>query len=257
MYQNSTPLNRDIDKVNAFNNHFYSVFNKDSTDLPSSDLQYLGSLCHITITEAEVYNTLVRFDISKAMGPDGILPIVLSKCASALYKPLHYLFNLALCFGYLPCEWKVHKIVPVFKSGDPSHLNNYWPISLLSNTSKYWNEYSMTNLLGTLPVVLHQLNLDLSRIIHQCSNFFYFYLIVSPRVTSWILFIWTLLKHLILSPIHVYFINLVCSTLGVNSSHGFWCMLPTGLNLYPLMDVTLISFLGVPLGSILGPLLYT
>ena len=70
------------------------------------------------------------------MGPDGIPPILLSKCASVLYKPLHYLFNLTLKFGYLPCEWKVHKIIPVFKSGDPTHINNYRPISLLSNTSK-------------------------------------------------------------------------------------------------------------------------
>ena len=45
----------------------------------------------------------------------------------------------------------------------------------------YWNEYSMTNLLGMLPVKLHQLNLDLSRIIHLCSNFFYFYLIFTSR----------------------------------------------------------------------------
>ena len=70
------------------------------------------------------------------MGPDDIPPILLSKCASVLYKPLHYLFDLTLKFGYLPCEWKVHKIIPVFKSGDPTHINNYRPISLLSNTSK-------------------------------------------------------------------------------------------------------------------------
>ena len=62
----------------------------------------------LNITEADVYNTLVSLDTSKAMGPDGIPPIVLSKCALALYKPLHYLFNLPLQFSYLPCEWKGH-----------------------------------------------------------------------------------------------------------------------------------------------------
>ena len=35
------------------------------------------------------------------MGPDGIPPIVLSKCASALYKPFYYLFSLVLKYGYL------------------------------------------------------------------------------------------------------------------------------------------------------------
>jgi len=53
-------------------------------------------------------------------GPDEIPPIVLSTCASALRKPLHYLISLSLDFGYLPADWKVHKIIPVFKSGDRS-----------------------------------------------------------------------------------------------------------------------------------------
>ena len=137
MYHNFTTFDCDNDKANAFNNYFYSIFNNTSTDLPPSFNSYCpASLCHITITEADVYEALVSLDTSKAMGPDGIPPILLSKCASVLYKPLHYLFNLTLKFGYLPCEWKVHKIIPVFKSGDPTHINNYRPISLLSNTSK-------------------------------------------------------------------------------------------------------------------------
>ena len=74
--------------------------------------------------------------MSKAMGPDSIPPIVLLKCASVLYKPLHHLFSLTLKYGYLPRDWKIHKIIPVFKSGDPTQVKNYQPISLLSNISK-------------------------------------------------------------------------------------------------------------------------
>ena len=70
------------------------------------------------------------------MGPDSIPPIVLLKCASVLYKPLHHLFSLTLKYGYLPRDWKIHKIIPVFKSGDPTQVKNYRPISLLSNISK-------------------------------------------------------------------------------------------------------------------------
>lgn len=32
--------------------------------------------------------------------------------------------------------WKIYKIVPIFKSGDPSNVENYRPISLLSILSK-------------------------------------------------------------------------------------------------------------------------
>ena len=38
--------------------------------------------------------------------------------------------------GIIPAQWKIHKIIPIFKFGDPSLVNNYRPISLLSNTSK-------------------------------------------------------------------------------------------------------------------------
>ena len=75
--------------------------------------------------EADVYDALVKLDTSKAIGPDGIPPIVLSRCASVLYIPLHYLFNLTLKFGYLPSEWRVHKIIPVFKSGDLTYIKTH------------------------------------------------------------------------------------------------------------------------------------
>ena len=57
-------------------------------------------------------------------------------CLCCIYKPLHYLFCLCLDSGYLPSDWKVHKVIPVFKSGDPGLITIYHPISLLSNTSK-------------------------------------------------------------------------------------------------------------------------
>ena len=66
------------------------------------------------------------------MDPDGISPIILSKCASgALYRPFYHLFSLILRYSYLPRDWKIHKIVPVFKSEDATQVKNYRPISLL------------------------------------------------------------------------------------------------------------------------------
>jgi len=148
MYHNSSSFHSGTQKANAFNEYFYSVFNKTPLDLPSSFNFPPESLCQIVITEADVYDALVGLDTSKAMGPDGIPPIVLSRCASVLYVSLHHLFNLTLKFSYLPTEWKVHKIIPVFKSGDPTHINNYRPISLLSNTSKVLERIIYDKIIG-------------------------------------------------------------------------------------------------------------
>ena len=67
---------------------------------------------------------------------NSISPKVLKYCASSLTRPLCHLFNLSWASGVIPQEWKVHLIVPVYKSADRSSVKNYRPISLLCNTSK-------------------------------------------------------------------------------------------------------------------------
>ena len=68
--------------------------------------------------------------------PVGIGPKFLKNCASFLYRPLHYLFNLSLRKHVIPLEWCTHTVIPIFKSGDRGSVTNYCPISLLCNTSK-------------------------------------------------------------------------------------------------------------------------
>jgi len=90
-----TTANSDLEKAYVLNGYFYSVFSSGSTNhLPPSDAP--TALSKISITEEDVYNVLINLDTSKAMGPDGISPVVLSKCASVLCKPLHHLFCLTL-----------------------------------------------------------------------------------------------------------------------------------------------------------------
>ena len=137
LFHDSIPANSDSAKANAFNNYFHSVFNQDLEYHSYIDHSAsTSSLSKINISDLDVYNVLVGLDTTKAMGPDGIPPIVLSTCASALYKPLHYLFSMCLNSGYLPFEWKLHKVTPIYKSGDRCQIKNYRPISLLCNTSK-------------------------------------------------------------------------------------------------------------------------
>ena len=70
------------------------------------------------------------------MGLDGIPPIVLSKCVSVQYRPFQYIFSLTLKYGYLLMDWKIHNMIPVFKSRVPIQVKNYWPFSLLCNIPK-------------------------------------------------------------------------------------------------------------------------
>ena len=44
-------------------------------------------LSEFNIADSEMLNVLLNLDTTKAMGPDGIPPIVLQRCATALYQP--------------------------------------------------------------------------------------------------------------------------------------------------------------------------
>ena len=138
----------DKSKAKLFNLYFHSVFNKESQPIPdynASEQQY-NSLCSFTITEADVFETLSQLDTSKAVGIDGIGPKILKHCAASLSHPLCHLFNISLSNGSVPQEWKTHIIIPIHKSNDRSLVNNYRPISLLSNISKVLERLIFNNI---------------------------------------------------------------------------------------------------------------
>jgi len=89
----------------------------------------------INICEAEVYSTLSNLDPKKSVGADksGPMPYGIK---ILLFKPLYHLYFMSLRYGTIPLSWKVHKIIPIFKSGNRNSVKFYRPISLLSNVSK-------------------------------------------------------------------------------------------------------------------------
>ena len=128
----------DYGKATLFNKFFYSVFVHSSFLLPSKDNlpTPVASLGDISITEPDVYTALASLDPSKAHGIDAIGPRILKYCAAALCQPIHHLFMLSLSQHYIPEEWRIHTIIPIFKSGDRSSVLCYRPISLLCSISK-------------------------------------------------------------------------------------------------------------------------
>ena len=56
--------------------------------------------------------------------------------APNIKKPLIHIFSRSVLTGTPPKKFKIEKVVPIFKAGDPLDMNNFRPISLLSNFSK-------------------------------------------------------------------------------------------------------------------------
>ena len=121
-----------------FNQFFHSVLSCSSDLNLTCDTSFepQGCLSSIELDPIAKYQALASLDQSKAMGHDNISPKVLKFCASALFEPVTYLFQLCLDVGQIPADWKLHVITPLFKSGDRSSISNYRPISLLCIISK-------------------------------------------------------------------------------------------------------------------------
>ena len=101
------------------NTLIYSVFTPHSLSADYTNTTPLPSgINTIVFSEDEVYSALNQLDPNKATGIDTISPKILKHCALSLTRPLCHLFNLSLSTGAIPQEWKVHLILPVYKSAE-------------------------------------------------------------------------------------------------------------------------------------------
>jgi retron-type reverse transcriptase len=56
--------------------------------------------------------------------------------ASIIAKPLAFIINKSFELGYFPSTFKIAKVIPIHKKGNSDITENYRPISLLNNMSK-------------------------------------------------------------------------------------------------------------------------
>ena len=80
-------------------------------------------------------------------GWDNISTKVIKASSSQLIKPLAHIFNLSLTSCVFPLELKIARVIPIFKSGDPSNLSNYRPASVLPVFSKILERLVYTRIL--------------------------------------------------------------------------------------------------------------
>ena len=132
----------DNEKAAMLNSFFSSVFTKEFEDLNNfphtNSHQYTEPLSNISITTEQVYCKLRSVKSFKSPGPDKFHPKILTEAAKQLSVPL---CKLCLIFsksldGFLPSDWKVANVIPIFKKGERSQPGNYRPISLISAVCK-------------------------------------------------------------------------------------------------------------------------
>ena len=57
-----------------------------------------------------------------------------------LLDPYAVLFAKIYSTGLLPEQWKISKVIPIFKKGDKNKIENYRPIANLCSSSKFFEK---------------------------------------------------------------------------------------------------------------------
>ena len=128
----------DVQKAEAFNQFFTSIFTKEApTHLPSLHIDHVVDPVGLPDISTElVCSMLHKLDSYKSPGPDGWPLWALKETAESICIPLSILYSRSLDTGILPDGWKRGHLTPVYKKGSRSSPNNYRPITLTSVIGK-------------------------------------------------------------------------------------------------------------------------
>ena len=124
----------DLQKAEAFNRFFTSIFTKEApAHLPSLHIDHFVDPVGLPIISTElICSKLRKLDSYKSPGPDGWPLWALKETADSICIPLSILYSRSLDTGVLLDGWKRGHVTPVYKRGGHSCPNNYRPITLTS-----------------------------------------------------------------------------------------------------------------------------
>lgn len=146
--------NKIIDSPSVIANIFNEYFQKIPTIACQNIPNVAKSSSHIQINSHTMYlypfsepEMLKVFDKIKkkfTSGPDGIPANIIKLCQLELVKPITHLINCSFEQGVFPELLKTSKIKPFHKKGNLLNITNYRPITLSSGFSKLF-EYAILN----------------------------------------------------------------------------------------------------------------
>lgn len=120
---------------NLFADYFASVYQRPDQEIVNGD-QLLTDFVMTPIETEEVKSILIRLDQYKVSSPDDIPAIFYKNLSDSISQPLSLLYNKSVKEGKCPELWKISYVLPTFKSGNRSKVENYRPISILCAISK-------------------------------------------------------------------------------------------------------------------------
>lgn len=129
------------DIATRFAKYFSSCYSSfpTSSSFSSVDVECSEYLSTFTVCIEDILEAIKELKPKLSTGIDGIPSFIIKGCS--IFAPvLMHIFNLSLAQGYFPELWKFSAVVPIFKSGDSTLVNNHRPVSLLCGFAKIFGK---------------------------------------------------------------------------------------------------------------------
>jgi len=141
-----------------FNYHFTTVAGKITEKIPPSSthfMSYMGepssdSFDLPSLVGDKIIEVVNNFENKSSLDSDGLSIKFIKQIIYTIVDPLTHIFNLSFQQGRLPHQLKTCRVVPIYKSGKHTSVDNYRPIGLISVISKIMEKLvcnSLTNYL--------------------------------------------------------------------------------------------------------------
>lgn len=130
--------------VEKFNEHFVTTAPNLVSKLPRSCSRELErrekSFFMFEVQKSEIYHAVKQLKNKRSCGHDQVPMSVIKHCLEFIMDPLCHIMNLSFQSGIFPDDLKVAVVKPLFKKGARDNLGNYRPISLLSSFAKVFEK---------------------------------------------------------------------------------------------------------------------
>lgn len=130
-------IHENSEKAKILNDHFASVFNqREDEEIEDFTHNTIGGLEAIDISIQDVHKAIDKLKANKAAGVDTIYARSIKETKIEISPILTCIFNKMLSDNFVPSEWKLANVIPLFKKGSRVDKSNYRPVSLTSIIGK-------------------------------------------------------------------------------------------------------------------------
>lgn len=139
-------FNNDADMADFCNNYYINVGKEMAKKIPLPrsplDVDFVSpeSMFLEPITENDVIKHISTLKSGSSPGHDGISADIIKHTHTEIVTPLTHIINRTFETGIVPSHFKISIVTPIHKAGSKKQIQNYRPISLISNYAKIFEK---------------------------------------------------------------------------------------------------------------------